>query len=113
MTRDKNPELTKRQADNARAAIQVGVILQRLQECAKGQIEMSPTQVKAAQILLDKSLPTLQAIDQVIQVEAPPITPEEIEDMLKAMLRDMSHCDPEGFRQLLDSVRGPRMKLIT
>ena len=45
----------------ARQNIQTSQLLNRLNSRANGQVEMTPTQVKAAEILLRKSLPDLSA----------------------------------------------------
>ncbi len=64
---DANPHLTRRQAENVRAAIKVGNIVDRLEKCAAGDIQMTPTQVQAAKILVDKCIPSLQATDMRVQ----------------------------------------------
>lgn len=45
----------------ARQNIQTSQLLNRLNSHANGMVEMTPTQVKAAEILLRKSLPDLSA----------------------------------------------------
>ena len=54
--------ITKRQAEGVRAAIQTTNIVQRLQRHINDECEMKPTQIKAAEILLDRVLPRLQAV---------------------------------------------------
>lgn len=49
--------------DEVRAKIQAGALVRRLQDHASGLIEMTPTQIKAAEILLSKSLSSLQAVE--------------------------------------------------
>lgn len=51
-----------RHDDETRAKIQASQLINRLTEHALGNIDMSPTQVSAAQILLRKTLPDLQAV---------------------------------------------------
>lgn len=55
--------LRKPTADEARARIQTSHLLNRLQQHNDGLIEMSATQIKAAEILLSRSLPTLASIE--------------------------------------------------
>ncbi|MCP4465871.1 MAG: hypothetical protein GY813_03850 [Halieaceae bacterium] len=55
--------LNKRQADSARAHIQANRIVEELQRHLHGEREMTATQIRAAQILLDKSLPNLQSTE--------------------------------------------------
>jgi hypothetical protein len=49
--------------DELRAKIQSGVLIRYLQQHADGTRPMEPTQIKAAEILLSKSLPSLQAVE--------------------------------------------------
>ncbi len=49
--------------DEVRAKIQASNLVRRLQDHANGTIEMTPTQIKAAEILLSKSLSSLQAVE--------------------------------------------------
>lgn len=56
---------TKRNAmliAETRSRIQTTQLIKRLQDHVDGKVEMSKTQVTAANILLSKSLPSLQAI---------------------------------------------------
>lgn len=62
-------------SDSWREKIQWGVILQRLSAHALGENAMSPTQVKAADILLKKIIPDLSKIDMNDKRKAPtPVT---------------------------------------
>lgn len=54
--------LNKHHADEVRAKIQASNIIHRLQQHVNGDIEMSPTQVAAANSLLDRSVAKLQQI---------------------------------------------------
>ena len=47
------------QTDGTRAKIQASYFVNRLSDHVKGTIVMSPSQISAAKILLDKSLPNL------------------------------------------------------
>lgn len=55
-SRDHMVALNKRHSDMARARIRVSCILHRLQECVAGKVEMTPAQIQAAKLLLDKAL---------------------------------------------------------
>lgn len=50
------------QAD-VRAKIQASQLINRLTDHVLGDVEMTPTQVQAAKILLGKSLPDLQSVE--------------------------------------------------
>lgn len=62
--------LNKRQADSARSLIQTQRTLQELQKHVFGERDMSSTQIRAAEVLLNKSLPNLQAVDLNADVQA-------------------------------------------
>lgn len=55
--------LNNRHQDMVRAKIQASQIINRLQKHVDGEAEMTPTQIQASKILLDKSLPNLQATE--------------------------------------------------
>lgn len=113
MTRDKNRELTRRQAENARAAIRVGVVLRRLHDHMEGNAEMSPTQVKAAQILLDKSLPTLQAIENTQIEDKPELNPEDVERLLRDAIEELARHDPDGLKAMIEEAKSrPMLKRV-
>jgi hypothetical protein len=56
--------------DDVRAKIQTSQLVNRLTDHALGVIELSPTQVRAIEILIKKTLPDLQAVDLSGSVEA-------------------------------------------
>jgi hypothetical protein len=49
--------------DDVRAKIQTSQLVNRLTDHALGNVELSPTQVRAIEILIKKTLPDLQAIE--------------------------------------------------
>lgn len=55
--------LNRRHQDFVREKIQASQLVNRLQGHALGENEMTPTQIKAAEILLRKSIPDLSSID--------------------------------------------------
>lgn len=64
------PRIKKiRHDDETRAKIQAAQIINRLQKCVMGEVELSPSQVSAAKTLLDKILPNLSAVDMNAQTE--------------------------------------------
>ena len=69
MTRPKvEPRLTRRQIENARGhlAAELGVLLATLNKIGKGEIKGSQTQVQALKAAINKLLPDLQSIEQLI-----------------------------------------------
>lgn len=71
-------------AETWREKIRVSAIINRLQAFAEGEpgVEMSPAQVKAAQTLLDRAMPTLSASE--ITRKDQPVDPQALLDRLKA-----------------------------
>lgn len=73
--------ITKRQADKARSLIQVEKICLALQRHIEGTNDLKPSQINAARILLDKSLPSLTATAVSADDDA-------VQPMLKIVRRD-------------------------
>lgn len=65
--------LNKRHSDEVRAKIQASCLIHRLQQCALGEIEITPTQLQAINSLLDRSVPKLQQIQHVGDEDGGPI----------------------------------------
>lgn len=86
---DADPKMTRRQAENARSAIQTGVLLKLLHDNAIGAVELSQSRVKSIQILLSKVLPDMQQIEQV-----EPEQPRAIGD-IRAQLLELVKADPD------------------
>lgn len=63
--------INPRHSDEIRAKIQASVIIDRLHRHVKGKLEMSSTQVNAANSLLDRSVPKLQQIQHIGDPESP------------------------------------------
>jgi hypothetical protein len=68
-------------AEMWREKIKVSNIITRLEKHVAGETEMSATQVKAAQVLLDRVMPTLSASEITRKTET--ISPEALIQMLK------------------------------
>jgi hypothetical protein len=43
--------------------VQITKILQRLEACANGDVEMGPDQIQAAKIILNKLIPDMKAVE--------------------------------------------------
>lgn len=66
---------TKRNAmliEETRKKVQTSQLINRLQDHVVGKVDMSPTQVRAAEILLRKSLPDLSAVEHSGEVTTRP-----------------------------------------
>ncbi|MDH3713751.1 MAG: hypothetical protein OET44_07895 [Gammaproteobacteria bacterium] len=94
---DAKPHITRRQAENVRAAIKVGMIVDRLQKAAMGEIEMKNSELNAAKLLLDKTLPSLQAVEQTVKDDGPKSL-EEINERIRSILQ----ANPRLARELAE-----------
>jgi hypothetical protein len=56
--------------ERVRERIRASVLIDRLHKVAAGEVDASPQSIQAARILLDKSLPSLQAVDHTTGGEA-------------------------------------------
>lgn len=72
----------RQQSELVREKIKISQIVNRLQEHAEGNCEMSATQVKAAQVLLDRVLPTI-SVQDITTNQADPTT---YQDKLNALV---------------------------
>ena len=63
-------------AETWREKIKVSNLITRLEKHAAGEVEMGPTQVKAAQILLDRVIPTLSSSEIIKRSEI--LNPREL-----------------------------------
>lgn len=81
-------------AETWREKIRVSNIIDRLGKHAEGQVEMTATQIKAAQVLLDRVMPTLSASDHTTRKETP--DPKAILDRLK----ELGVLTPEGMTKI-------------
>jgi len=72
-----------RHDEETRAKIQAAQIINRLQGCVMGTIELTQNQIRAAEILLRKTLPDLQSVEitsgaeLIPTVSRTPLTDEE------------------------------------
>lgn len=84
-------------------AIQATALVNRLKKHADGKIEMSPTQIRAAEILLDRALPKLSAVEQTNIDPAASMSESEI----LAQMADLAKKYPHILRQVMVSL-GPK-----
>ncbi len=63
--------LRLRHQDEVRAKIRASQLINRLTDHAFGQIDLKPSQIKAIEILLKKSIPDLQAVELSGDAENP------------------------------------------
>ena len=64
MTTKKPTTRTGRQfAQKSRERIKAGMLIDKLQKCALGELELTTSQISASKLLLDKVLPNLKAVE--------------------------------------------------
>lgn len=78
--------LNRRHQDMVREKIRASQIINRLENHALGECDMTPTQVKAAEVLLRKTLPDLSAIDANVSGEF--VTRQMTDDELDRAIAD-------------------------
>ncbi len=80
-------------SENTRARIQTTMIVKRLEDHILGKVEMKPSQVQAASVLIKKTLPDLQAIR--VQNDA-------LNNPLGSMTYDEIQAELEEIRRLAE-----------
>lgn len=75
--------LNRRMSEHVRAQIQTDKILKRLRDHVDGKVALEATQIKAAEILLRKSLPDLSSVEMVADVEVTQRPQAELEAMAR------------------------------
>ena len=91
------PKMRLTRAAEVRGQIQVANLIDRLERHAAGAIDLSPTQVRAAEILLKKVLPDLQVQELHHHNEAADLT----EAQMLAQLAEVLATLPADTRQAL------------
>lgn len=71
--------LNRMHSEQVRLKIQASVLIDRLQKHVEGVIEMTPSQITAAQVLLDRSVPKLSQIQHTGDRENPVQTVTRVE----------------------------------
>lgn len=80
--------------ESIRKRIKVGMLVSRLEDASEGRVEMSPTQVAAAKILLDKAIPSLSAVEQTTIDPSAALGESDIREQLRTLLQ--AHPDIVG-----------------
>ncbi len=82
--------LNPRHDERTRAKIQTSQIINRLEQHVKGDVQMTGTQVRAAEILLKKTLPDLTSVELFGKVthECKDVALDEVARMLIFAMRD-------------------------
>ena len=62
-----------RQCDKIRESIEVGMVVEKLQRCLKGDIKLSHSQLTSARLLLGISMPNLTATEVSGEIQELPV----------------------------------------
>ena len=101
---DPRTQLTKRQTDNARLAISTSKIISRLQANFNGELDeqLTPSQLKSAELLISRSLPTLTATEVSTTENIDMGTAEEAEAELREYMKEtLAKADDAELADLL------------
>ena len=94
-------QVNERDRDRVRAEL----LANRLEQHVNGAVELSPTQVQAAKILIDKGKPSLQAVEQTTHEEP------ASEGQIMASLAHLISQNPALLRPLIEADPGVRAAL--
>ena len=80
--------LTKRQENNTRESMakKTGSIVNKVEKCALGEYEMTQTQFNACRLWLDKTVPSLSAVQHVDVDELGKLSREELEHRIQTLV---------------------------
>lgn len=81
--------------------IQTSMLVNRLQDHVSGKVELSSTQVRAAEILLSKTLPNLAASDNTttVKYDVDNLTVEQKREKARALARKLGIATPDGLAE--------------
>lgn len=69
-----------------KAKIRAAFAADKLEAYMKGEIELTPAQVSAAKVLMDKGMPSLQSVESIDKNEWESMSEEEMRGMVKALI---------------------------
>jgi hypothetical protein len=94
-------------AETIRRKIQTGILISRLKKASSGKKQMSKSQLDATKILLDKALPSLQAIEHT-ETEVMPSPTEAVGKLASLLAANPALLKPlladPGFRASLQAM---------
>jgi len=95
----RGPSRSNHLSAGVRQKIQTANIITRLQKHVDGDVEMSATQVRAAEILLQKVVPNLASIESFNQTEVSVISTEPITESAWAQMHAEEPAEDMGEAQ--------------
>ena len=95
-------KLKPRHQDEVKAKIQVSALIHRLNKHISGEVELSQTQLKAIEMLLARTMPTLTAVEQTTINPDDKLTEEQIMSKFQQLI--------DAFPDLLTKLLAERAK---
>lgn len=97
-----------RDVEFARRKIKAGILISRLAKAASGKIELTKSQLEASKMLLDKAVPSLQAVEQTVISATDSMSEDEVKEQVKALITS----SPALLMSILDSDPGLRAAVL-
>jgi hypothetical protein len=97
-----------RDVEFARRKIKAGILISRLAKAAAGKIELSKSQLEASKMLLDKAVPSLQAVENTNVSPLDQMSEEQLADQAKALIIS----SPRLVLEAIDSDPGLRAAVL-
>lgn len=96
-TRRRANRNVKENRDAWREKLKVSHLMNRLADCGDGKVELEPSQIKAIEILLDRVVPRLSAVEQTQVNELDQLNRAEILERIRMLLA----ADPSLLPELV------------
>jgi hypothetical protein len=93
--------------EKVRQRIRASMLVRRLKNHVLGKVDMSPTQLKAAEILLKKALPDLSAVEHSGSIDQPMTRDAIIERLTAIHAAAVASADDRGTARSSESDDGP------
>jgi hypothetical protein len=94
-TRRRANRSVKENRDDWKAKLKVSHLMNRLSDCGDGRVALEPTQIKAIEILLDRVVPRLSAVEEKQVNEMHLLTREDILGRIQLLLQSDPTLLPE------------------
>lgn len=80
-----------RDAEFARRKIKAGILIARLNKAAAGKVDLTKSQLEATKMLLDKAVPSLQAVEQTVINPIDEMSEEQVSSQALALITSRQH----------------------
>ena len=94
-TQKRRIKRTEEQRENWADRVRVGKLMQMLEECAQGRVQLEGSQIKSIEVYLDRTLPRLSAVEQTEVNELDTLSREDILARIQLLLKSDPSLLPE------------------